>query len=135
MAENDTPQPAAQESATDTEAIRQLTWAALLARWMAFAKTSAALPDDAEGQRWKGSVVSIITLQAVTCALGELDGLPADEQALGLDRAEILIRAHREKLADLWQWTDIPPNLADLLMDSAAALKAAKTAWEAGSGR
>lgn len=111
------------------EAVRQLTWTALLARWMAFAKVSLALPDDAEGKRWKDSVVSIITLQAITCALGDIDGLPADEQALGLDRAEILIRTHREQLLTLWRGSDIPPNLADLLIDSHEALLAARAAW------
>ena len=35
-----------------------LTWTALLARWIEFAKASVALPDDAEGDRWRSSVPS-----------------------------------------------------------------------------
>ena len=64
----------------------KLTWAALLGRWMAFAKNAVALPDDDAGRRVRNSVVDLITLQAVWFALQNLDELDPDERALGIDR-------------------------------------------------
>lgn len=79
-----------------------LTWVMLLTRWTALAKATVALPDDAGGDRWRQAVTPIITLQAVTHALGELDELTPDERALGLDKAELLISANARALHDLW---------------------------------
>ena len=81
---------------------RKLTWAALLARWVNFARSAVALPDDAQGRAWKSAVPDIIALQAVTMALGELDQLPTEERALGLDRAQVLIDRHGQNLRSLF---------------------------------
>ena len=68
-----------------------LTWAALLSRWMDFARAGVSFPDDHEGRAWRESIASIIRLQAVTFALGEIDRLPTDEQLLAIDKSELLI--------------------------------------------
>jgi len=103
-----------------------LTWAALLARWMEFARSALALPDNDDGRRMRNSVVDIITLQAVWFALQHLDELDNHERALGLDRAEVLINKHADQLHK--RWTDnqeIPEMLKELISDAKDQLKAA----------
>ena len=51
-----------------------ISWASLLAHWTQVAQASLALPRDAEGDRWRAAVPSIIVLQAVTHALAEVAG-------------------------------------------------------------
>ena len=75
-----------------------ITWTALLGQWMDFARTSVALPSNADGHRWRQSVSPIITLQAVTFALGEIARVDAAEQALARDKADILIRRSAQDL-------------------------------------
>lgn len=104
---------------------RGITWAALLARWTEFARSSLALPRNAEGERWRRAVPSIIGLQAVTQALGECAGLPPDELALGLDRAAILIDRHAAELAALWSAEPLHPELVLLIDDARGAHAAA----------
>jgi hypothetical protein len=104
---------------------RELTWAALLSRWVEFAQAAVALPDDAEGEAWRASVPAIINLQAVTFALGEVAELPADERALGLDRAAILIRRGATDLNGAWRGEPMPERVRELIEDARAALRAA----------
>jgi hypothetical protein len=109
-----------------------LTWAALLGRWTDFARSALALPKDADGERWRRSVASIIGLQAVTFALAETPGLPPDEAALGLDRAEILVGRYTDELASIWLGWALPAPLAELIADARAALDAARRVRAAG---
>ena len=104
----------------------KLTWAALLGRWIEFARSAVALPDDASGRAWKQAVPEIIGLQAVTMALGETDQLPADQRALGLDRARILIERHTQKLHAIFSPHPLHPMLTELLDDANAAVKTAE---------
>lgn len=104
---------------------RKLTWAALLGRWVQFARSAVALPDDARGRAWKAAVPDIIGLQAVTCALRELDQLLADERALGIDRAKVLIERHTANLQRL-RASDPHPMLDELMRDAQAALDRAQ---------
>lgn len=99
-----------------------LTWTALLAKWMDYARATLALPDDADGMRWRSSVAPIITLQAVTFALGDIDPLPADEQALARDKAELLIDRAQHDLATVWNDAGWPDNVRDIVDDARAAL-------------
>ena len=62
-------------------AMDDLTWAALLARWTEFAQSSLALPPDAEGDAWRTSIAPIISLQAITHALEEIEHIDPDERA------------------------------------------------------
>jgi hypothetical protein len=106
---------------------RKLTWAALLGRWITFARSAVALPDDAHGRAWKAAVPDIIGLQAVAMALGELDQLPADERALGLDRAQILVDRHTRNLSTLFA-DDLHPMLRELIQEAQESLIAHRAA-------
>lgn len=93
----------------------RLTWAALLGRWVDFARSALALPDDAEGRRLRRCVPDMIMLQAVWCALRELDGLHPAERALGLDRAGVLIDRHVSAIEAAWEGEVLPAALLDLI--------------------
>jgi len=103
-----------------------LTWTSLLGHWMDFAKTSVALPKDGNGPNWRVSVPAIISLQAVTFALADLDQLAADERALAIDRAELHITAARDDLLRVWVATSPPASLGELIDDAQLALEAAQ---------
>ena len=106
------------DSNPDPLSTRKLTWAVLLARWVEFAQSALALPDNKQGQLMRRSVPDIITLQAVWFALGELDQLDASQRALGLDRAELLIDGHSRALIDRWQDAQLPDPLIELIDDA-----------------
>ena len=101
-----------------------LTWTALLARWMDFARASLAMPEDAEGERWRAAVPAVINLQAVTFALAELAQLSVDERPYGRDRAELLIRENAAKLEEIWRGQSMPPSLLEISADARAVLEA-----------
>lgn len=102
------------------------TWAALLSHWTEFARASVAFPRDSGGMRMRASVVPAIGLQAVTFALGDLDRLNANERAVSLDRAEVLIRGCAEAIEDAWRGEAAHPGLLELIDDARRALDAAK---------
>lgn len=99
-----------------------MTWTALLGKWMQFAQASVAVPIEANGPQWRASVPSIIALQAVTFALGDLELLPADERPLALDKAELLVRNHRAQLQSTWRGGLMPRSVGEVVDDAAAAL-------------
>ena len=99
-----------------------LTWAAMLGRWIDFARSSVALPDDAAGRKLKASVPDLIQLQAVWFALQHLDELSPDERALGHDRAGVLIARHAGVLAQRFGDEGVPAGMAELIDDARAAL-------------
>lgn len=101
----------------------RLTWAVLLGRWVSFARGALALPDDAEGRRLRASVPDIIMLQAVWFALQDLHGLDAEQRAVGIDRAALLIDRHGEALAARWG-PAMPPLLREVLEDARRQLAA-----------
>ncbi len=103
------------DSATDS------TWAILLAKWTDFARASVALPPTAEGDRWRDAVAPIITLQAVTFALSDAEGLARDERAVALDKASLSIRAATSELLALWRAEPLPESVDELVMDARAA--------------
>ncbi len=102
--------------------MKDLTWAALLGRWIEFARSALALPDDADGRAMRRSVPDIIMLQAVFFALAEVDDLPDDERALGLDRAQVLISKHTTAIHEHWADLDLPDDIAELIADVAQRL-------------
>lgn len=99
-----------------------LTWAAMLGRWVDFARASVALPDDAGGRKLKASVPDLIQLQAVWFALQHLDELPPDERALGRDRAGVLIERHAGALRERFTDEGVPAGMAELIDEVRAAL-------------
>jgi hypothetical protein len=96
----------------------KLTWAALLGRWIEFARGAVALPDDDAGRAVRRCVADIIMLQAVWFALSHLDDLDCDERALGLDRAEILIDQHAAAIAHQFAGLPLPEQLRELIADA-----------------
>jgi hypothetical protein len=103
-----------------------LTWAALLGRWVEFAQASVAFPRTPEGERWRASVPSVINLQAVVLALNDLPSIPdTAERALGVDRADVLVRTHTALLRSLWG-AEVSPELSALLDDASRALAQAR---------
>jgi hypothetical protein len=110
-----------------TESNDQLTWAALLGHWAAFAQASKGLPRNVEGERWRAAVAPIIELQAVTFALGDIDKLKLPgERAVGVDTAQILIRKDAAALHELWRGEELPREVVILMDDARAALAAAR---------
>ena len=104
----------------------RLTWAVMLGRWVEFAKAAVALPGDEMGGRWRAVVPDVICLQAVWFALQHLEDLAADERALGLDRAGVLVERHAGALRSRWGGGDeMPEMLAELIEEAEAALAAA----------
>jgi hypothetical protein len=104
-----------------------LTWPALLAHWTAFAQSSLALPRNAEGERWRSAVPSIINLQAVTIALGDLERLgTSDERALALDKSDIIVRSSTGQLHAIWRPDPLPEELVALIHDAGIALDVAR---------
>jgi hypothetical protein len=106
---------------------RELTWAALLGRWIEFARASVALPDDDEGERWRQSVTPIVNLQAVTMALGELADLDRGERELGVDKADLLVRQAGTELNRIWRGVAFPEQLSEIAADAGAALRRARS--------
>lgn len=101
----------------------QLTWAALLGRWVEFARSALALPQDQEGGRLRQSVADIIMLQAVWFALQHLEDLSPDQRALGLDRAAVLLERHARALERRWSGSELPAQLRELVRDACDELE------------
>ena len=112
------PSPGQSEFALESA---KLTWAALLGRWIDFARSAVALPATAEGRLMRDSIADVIMLQAVWFALRNLGDLPAAERALGLDRAQVLIDRHSRVLRDRWG-RHMPSTMAELIADAHAEL-------------
>ena len=99
-----------------------LTWTGLLSKWMEFAQASLALPDDAEGRRWRASVTPIINLQAVTFALGDLAKLDPADRPHARDKAAVLIRENAAALEETWRGESMPALAGEIIDDARAAL-------------
>lgn len=103
------------------------TWGVLLAKWSQFAQAAVSLPKNEHGERWRSVVADIIGLQAVTFALRDLGELPADERALGLDRAAVLIRSHAKAIHAAWGAEPLPEQLLELIGDAQKARELAES--------
>ena len=114
--------PESEPEPGDSLNTRELTWAALLGRWVEFARSAVALPPTETGRRLRESVQDLIMLQAVTCALGELEQVDEAERQLGLDRAELLIDRHAEALKQRWQPDPLPERVAAFIADARSVL-------------
>lgn len=113
-----------------------LTWPALLAHWTAVAQASNALPRNAVGDRWRAAIAPIVGLQALTCALADLDRLAPDEsdadeqkagaRAAAIDTAEVLVRRHSGELHALWHGEPLHAEVEAIIGDARRALTAAR---------
>ncbi|MCA9288664.1 MAG: hypothetical protein KDA05_08770 [Phycisphaerales bacterium] len=104
------------------------TWAALLAHFTGIAQRAVALPRTEDGERLRASVPHVIGLQAVAFALAEVDGLPADERAAGLDRAEVAIKEHASAVHAAYRGVEMPGMLRRCVEDARRALREAQGA-------
>lgn len=95
-----------------------LTWTGLLAQWIDYARGAVALPDDAEGDRWRASIAPIITLQAVTFALADLERLDAADRAVARDKAAVLIEQAVGELNTTWTATPMPDHIIEITSDA-----------------
>lgn len=93
-------------------------WTALLGRWVEFARAAVALPDDAAGAAWKASVTPLITLQALTHALDEIDDFDDDERDLALDKAELLIDDATDAILNAWSGQPVPEGIREAMDDA-----------------
>jgi hypothetical protein len=109
--------------------VDKLTWSVLLARWVEFARSAVALPTEGEGATMRASVADIIMLQAVWFSLGHMDDLTAEQRALGLDRAAVLIDKHASALETRWA-AAMPDAMRELIADAREQLKKAKNPGE-----
>ncbi|MBI1375356.1 MAG: hypothetical protein GC159_21780 [Phycisphaera sp.] len=99
----------------------KLTWAALLGRWVEFARSAVALPPDAESQAWRTIVPDIIGLQAVTMALRDRDKLQPADLTLAIDRSRVLAERHAATIRATMP-EPLHPMLAELIADTDAAI-------------
>jgi len=104
----------------------RLTWAVLLGHFVDVSRAAIGLPDDAEGNRLRDSVPHLITLQAVRFALEQLERLPAEQRALGIARAGLLIDQSSQGLAKRWGDEPLPDAIQEMIDD-------AKDQWDAAS--
>ena len=98
----------------------ELTWAALLAHWVEFARSALALPESGQSGLLRKSVPDIIQLQAVWFALQHLDELDTDQRALGIARAELLIDRCERAIIDRFG-EELPKVIAELIYDARQA--------------
>jgi hypothetical protein len=99
-----------------------MAWTALLGKWMEYAQAAKALPRDAEGTRWRAAVPHVITLQAVTLALREIDHVVTGDRAVARDRSAVMITTSVRALGELWSEGELPESLQELLQDAHDAL-------------
>lgn len=105
--------------------VEHLTWAALLAHWVDFARSSLALPDDHEGKRMRDSVPDLIMLQALWFASQHIDALNAAERSLAADRAQVLLDRHTRALEQRWSDHTLPSACRELIEDTRQAVAGA----------
>ena len=88
----------------------------MLGRWVDFARSAAALSTEGPAGLLRASVTDIITLQAIWFALGHLSDLSTEEQAIGLDRAQLLLDKHRASLHSRFAGK-VPPQIEEVIAD------------------
>jgi hypothetical protein len=108
---------------SNTDRTDSTTWASLLAGWVQFAQGAVALPDDAEGDRWRACVAPSIGLHAIAMALAELHKIDPAERPLAMDKAELGIKQHAGEVNAAWAAEPMPESLMELIED-------AKSAWD-----
>ncbi|MFG0258127.1 MAG: hypothetical protein ACF8GE_09520 [Phycisphaerales bacterium JB043] len=110
-----------------SQAIDAIAWSALLARWIDWARSSVALPDDAEGSGWKSSLPHLIALQAITHALDELPSVIPADRPLALERAQVSIRSHAGDVHACWAGHPLPSSILTIVDEAHHALARAHT--------
>jgi hypothetical protein len=102
------------------------TWTILLAKWVALSQASLHLPKTADGERWRAAIPSIINLQAVTHAMGDMEDLEDDERAPSFIKAKVLVQEQASTLHGLWHDEPLPEMLTECLSDANHAIELAQ---------
>ncbi|MDG2094215.1 MAG: hypothetical protein P8J89_02970, partial [Phycisphaerales bacterium] len=89
---------------------------------MDFARASRALPRTPEGDQWRDSVTPMITLQAITFSLSEMESVRPAERLLGWDRADLLYEESMEALDEAWG-PEMPADIVDTIEQAEKALE------------
>lgn len=98
----------------------------LLAKWTKLAQEAVALPDDGDGGRVKRALPAIIGVNAVACAMREIDLLPEGERALGIDKGEVLLRTYAAQIHEQWRGDALHDAVQEMIVDAQRAMAAAK---------
>lgn len=105
------------------------TWAALLGHWTALVKAGEAVvratPEDRTAHRWRDSITELVTLQAVTFALGDLTRLPVADRALARDRADLAVTSAAAALDVVWRGEEMPGSILEVSDDARRAVERA----------
>ena len=84
-----------------------------------------ASPDDPDAHRWRDSITEIVTLQAVTFALGDLEALSEPDRALARDRADLAVTDSAASLDRRWKGVEMPLMLLEIAADARRAVEVA----------
>jgi hypothetical protein len=105
------------------------TWSALLSHWIALVKAGEGLvqaaPDDLDAARWRASIPEVVSLQAITFALGDLAQLPAADRPLARDRADLGVTAAASKLDEIWRGEEMPESVLEIAADARRSVEQA----------
>ena len=106
-----------------------ITWTTLLSHWTSLVKAGEGLvmaaPDDADAHRWRDSIPEIMTLQAITFALGDLESLSEPDRPLARDRADLAVTESSAALDRCWKGVEMPPMLLEIASDARRAVEIA----------
>jgi hypothetical protein len=107
---------------------RAISWSMLLAKWTRLAQEAVALPDVGEPGRVKRALPAIIGVNAVACALREIDELPDGERRAGIDKGEVLLKSYAAQIHEVWKGEAVHPSVQEMLDDARRELARAKDA-------
>ncbi|MEE2972246.1 MAG: hypothetical protein VX672_03895 [Planctomycetota bacterium] len=127
MRDDSSTSPGRRESASLPTALA--TWATLLSRWTALVKAGEGLvratPGDVDARRWRDSIPRIVSLQAVTFALGDLAAIPEIDRPLARDRADLAVTEAAGALDRIWKGEEMPEGLLEVAADARRAVELA----------
>lgn len=84
-----------------------------------------AAPRDADAHRWRDSIPEIVSLQAVTFALGDLAAIPQVDRPLARDRADLAVTESASSLDRIWKGEEMPGALLEVAADARRAVELA----------
>ncbi len=99
-------------------------WAGLIAAAVELAQSTLALPDGAEGERWRRSVAPLVDCMALRLALSELGRVPPPERPAARDLAAVSLRRAAGELDSIWRGEPMPEAILEIAEEADRALQA-----------
>lgn len=99
-------------------------WAGLLGGAVELAQSTLALPEGAEGERWRRSVPPLVDCMALRLALGELGRVPPPDRPAARDLAAVSLRRAAGELDSIWRGEPMPEAILEIAEDAERALQA-----------